>query len=146
MFVSYNHHFHAQTSLEISHSGWMCQNPCCLHASFGVHLGVMVYSYARIDCWQVRWCWCWCWCRIRTQSSRGPRSSLMQMLEMAAKIRTKALERCQPGSSKTVWNGWRTMSGPKFLTATVSRPINVRTSYSCLAWPTDVGFDWVCGS
>jgi len=106
----------------------------------------MVYSYAQIDCWQVRWCWCcWCRCQIRTQSSRGLRSSLMQMLEMAAKIRTKALEGCQPGSSKTVWNGWRTMSGLKFLTATVFRPINVRTSYSCLAWPTVV-FDWVCGS
>jgi len=109
-----------------------------------LHLGVMVCSYAQIDCWQV--CWCWCWCHIRTQSSRGPRSSLMQMVEMAAKIRTKALEGWRPGSSKTVWNGWRTTSGLKFLTATVFRPINVRTSYSCRAWPTDVGFDWVCCS
>lgn len=144
MFVSDNHRLYAQTSLEISHSRWMCQNPCCVHASFDLCLGVMVYSCAQIDCWQVHWSCCCC-C-IRTQSSRGPRSSPMQMLEMAAKIQTKTLEGCRPGSSKTVWNGWRTMSGPKFLTATVFRLINVRTSYSCLAWCTDVGFDCVCGS
>jgi hypothetical protein len=139
MLVSSNHHLYVQTSFEISQNGWMCQNPHCVLAFLDLHFDVMVYSCVQIDCVQVCWCCCWCWCCVRTQSCGGPRSSLMPMLEMAAKTQTKALVGCQPGSSKTVWKGWRTMSGPKFRTVTVFHLINVRTSYSLLVWSTDGG-------
>ena len=145
MLLWKSHAVYAKTSLEISKSAWKCQKYynvfiflnllfCCLMC-FKQTVLLCVRSVRTAALFRLIVCkhidiadadihvFC-----TRTQGSRGPHSSLMQMQEIAAKVQTKALEGCQPKSSRTVWNGWRTMSEPKFPTATVFHLINVRTS------------------